>query len=87
MSTEDVRQSIASLRAEISKLDSEDETSRAELNGIVDRLERRADMQDALHPADEHNAILELVAGYEARHPRLTLMVNDLMTRLMSMGI
>lgn len=89
MSTDDVRHSIASLRAEILKLDEDEETSREGLNAIVDRLESRVNAKESSEvvTTEDGNAVLQMVADYEARHPRLTAMVNDLTTRLMGMGI
>lgn len=95
MSERELRAAIDGLVREIDALDEDDAASQDQLRALADtlrdRLERHEDSDSDATPSttDEagDNAVLEMVATYESRHPQLTAMLNDIMTRLASMGI
>ena len=51
----------------------------------TDKPSGEATRSDEAEPLD--SAMLEMVQRYESRHPQVTLLLNDIATRLASMGI
>lgn len=87
MSIEELKHAIAALRSEIQELDVCDEETNRQLTELADLLEKRLDQQPGPAEPESDNAILLLLENVETQHPRITAIANDLMTRLMGMGI
>ena len=84
MSEREIDDAITALRAEIDRLDEDDPADRERLETLAERLRTRLERREQ-GPVDEGAS--ELLAALEARYPQVTLMVNDIMTRLAAMGI
>ena len=84
MSDRDIEDAIVALRAEIDKLDTEDPDDRARLETLAERLRLRLERSEQ-GPVDE--GAMEVLETLQARYPQVTLMINDITTRLASMGV
>ena len=80
----EVDDAITALRTEIARLDDDDPDSRARLETLAERLRLRLERRE--QGAVDQDAI-EILETYQARYPQVTLMINDIMTRLAAMGI
>ena len=80
----EVDDAIVRLREQIARLDENDPESRERLEELATRLQMRLERREQ-GPVDE--GAKELLETYGARYPQVTLMINDIMTRLASMGI
>ena len=80
----EVDDAITALRAEIARLDDDDPDSRARLETLAERLRLRLERRE--QGAVDQDAV-EILETYQARYPQVTLMINDIMTRLAAMGI
>ena len=87
MSIEELKKTITALRQEIQNLDESDEETDQQLTDLADLLEQRLENQPGSAETESDNAILSLLENVETQHPRITAIANDLMTRLMGMGI
>lgn len=93
MSEQELKTAIGRVVEAIDALDQDDSESREDLKALATKLQARLDRRQSdvatEEPigADNDNAVLEMVERYESRHPQITLMLNDIMTRLASMGI
>lgn len=79
-----VDDAITRLRHEIDRVDPEDPDGRRHLGELTDRLQARLERREQ-EPVDQ--AVREIIESYEARYPQVTLLINDIATRLASMGI
>ena len=84
MSDREIEDAIVALRAEIDKLDTDDPDDRARLETLAERLRLRLERSEQ-GPVDE--GAMEVLESLQARYPQVTLMINDITTRLASMGI
>ena len=84
MSEKEIDDAIGALRAEIERLDPQDVDDRQRMETLAERLRLRLERREQ-GPVDEGaNELLETLG---ARYPQVTLMINDITTRLASMGI
>jgi len=88
----DLTDALQDLREEIISLENSDGDAQDNLMQLVSLMQHQIDGTQAkvteLHIDDEANqSIADIIASYEANHPRLTAMANDLMTKLAAMGI
>ena len=84
MSDREIEDAIVALRAEIDNLDTDDPDDRARLETLAERLRLRLERSEQ-GPVDE--GAMEVLESLQARYPQVTLMINDITTRLASMGI
>ena len=81
-----LRNTLAALREEIGKLESNDVASKEKLEQLVQTLEKRLD-----NPDDDDLKLTEglqdSVTHFEVTHPRVTAILNDFMMTLSNMGI
>jgi hypothetical protein len=75
------------LRAEIEKLDSVSESDKQRLESLLTRIRNTANPDDAETGDDLQDVITENVTKFEASHPRLTAIMNDIAVTLSNMGI
>lgn len=93
MSERELRAAIDRLVNEIDALDEDDAGSREQLLALAEKLGERLERHQASDTAvvtpdeDSDNALIDMVSRYEANHPKLTTILNDIMVRLASMGI
>ncbi len=78
---------IETLRTEIDTLDPSDEETRAHLQQLANLVESRLHEGERVENPSTADIMMGIVETYEARHPRIIAMANDLMTRLAAMGI
>ncbi|HEX7026400.1 MAG TPA: DUF4404 family protein [Gammaproteobacteria bacterium] len=87
MTDKNLHDALAQLRAEIEKLDSVSESDKQRLESLLARIRNTADPEDAETGDDLQDAITENITKFEASHPRLTAIMNDIATTLSNMGI
>lgn len=82
-----LHESLAALRAQIDQLDEGDAVARERLQALLQQMEREIEAEVNAPDQSLKDAMLEIIEAYEIQHPRITAIVNDIMTKLMSMGI
>jgi small-conductance mechanosensitive channel len=83
-----LRADLARLREEIARADAGDRESLARLQQLADQVQRELDEQNAVgDPAGLVDELEEAITGFEARHPNLTAIVNNMLVALGSMGV
>lgn len=80
----EIDDAIVALRAEIARLDTDDPEDRARLETLAERLRLRLERSEQ-GPIDD--GAMEVLETLQARYPQVTLLINDITTRLASMGI
>lgn len=87
MADKKLHDTLAQLRAEIEKLDSVSESDKQRLESLLARIRNTADPDDAETGDDLQDVITENITKFEASHPRLTAIMNDIAVTLSNMGI
>lgn len=83
-----LRADLACLREEIARADAGDRESLARLQQLAEQVQRELDEQNAVgDPAGLVDELEEAITGFEARHPNLTAIVNNMLVALGSMGV
>ncbi|NOY76844.1 MAG: DUF4404 family protein [Calditrichaeota bacterium] len=88
MSDERLRKSIKNLRAEIDRIDAGNAVTRDKMEHLLGELEDQLD-----HPEDSEkfhklaDRVEALIAEYEAKHPRLSAALEEILVTLSNMGI
>jgi uncharacterized protein YukE len=88
MTQEQLQKTLAELRAELANLSPRDEATRNHINGLIERLE-----QHLTEPPNDarSNTLREsfssTIERFEAEHPRITLILNQIMNTLSGSGI
>jgi len=88
--TEDarIREDIERLRAEIESLEGADPATREKLRRLVEDLEGRLEHADqAPGHEDLADQLRDTMLQFETSHPTLTGILNDIMIKLVNMGI
>jgi len=79
-------ETIATLRAEIAQLHTDDVESKQRLEQLVENLEKKLE-----HPDDDDHhldeGIKDSITYFEVTHPRITAILNDIMMTFSNMGI
>jgi hypothetical protein len=81
-------ESLSTLRSEIQALDLDDEQARRRLDGLVSDIATRIENPERA-VADERLAegLKSSMLSFEASHPRLAVLMNDVLEKLSAMGI
>jgi uncharacterized protein (DUF1499 family) len=87
MNKDELHNSLEALKLEIDLLDSEDKETQKKLYQFVDSMEQLIDSDASSKHSSMKDAIVAFVDDYEIKYPRLTAIANDLMNKLMGMGI
>ena len=88
MTRDEWQQTLTDLRAEAAALPPSDTQGRERLERHIGAVERHLDdPDDAAHKTTTLNDLSDSVTHFEAEHPRLTNVLNQLMVQLSSMGI
>lgn len=88
MSDPALRETLARLRAELAATRFADETTRQQLETMIENVEcGLADNAGPAHRAGTVEDLSTTIRRYEIEHPRLTATLSDLMLALSSMGI
>ena len=81
-------QALEKLRLEIAALDTADEESRHKLERLVEDLEQKLENpEDTEFHEDLTDRLKDSMLEFEVSHPRLTSIMNDIMVKLINMGI
>jgi hypothetical protein len=87
-SSKQLDQSLSDLRAEIRALDIGDEEARRRLDGLVAAI--AASTRDQAGPVADDTltgGLKAAVLKFEVSHPRLAVLMNDVLDKLSAMGI
>lgn len=88
MDSKRIKELVGALHKELDQLPEADETLKQGLRTLARDAERLVDEGDGTGPADQiSNEIREVTADFEARYPRLSLVVGDLADALGKLGI
>ncbi len=82
-----IRENLERLRAEISKIEEGDATTRDRLNGLIDDIETEIESDDETRDQSLPESLQEAITQFETEHPRTTAILNDIMITLSNMGI
>lgn len=86
MEKQKVEKLLDRLDGEISRLDSLPEREKRQLDELVEKIKSGID-EDERTADDLHESLTASVSRFEASHPRLTAIINDIMVTLSNMGI
>ena len=82
----ELQESLDQLRAEIKDLEGEDTESKARIQKLIGQLEKQIEEDDdILEEISEH--VTDSISHFGTSHPRLTVIMNDIMTLLGNIGI
>jgi transcriptional regulatory protein LevR len=88
MTQEQLQKTLSELRAELAHLSPRDEATRNHINGLIESLEQHLN-----EPANDANRntlrdnFSSTIERFEAEHPRITLILNQIMNTLSGSGI
>ena len=83
-----LRTDLERLREEIARTDAGDRESLARLEQLAADVQRELDEERMVgDPAGLVQELEESISGFEARHPNLTAIVNNMLVALGSMGV
>ncbi len=90
MKNENVREKLEGLYTELKKTRSTDRKTRERLRALTEEVKDTLDRFDNLQP-DQQKSILDRLEGsvehFEASHPELTSVLNDVISSLANWGI
>lgn len=88
MPIEKLRENLTRLREEIARADAGDRDSLARLEQLSREVERELEQQRALSdPAGLVQEFERSISGFEASHPNLSAIVNNVLVLLGSIGV
>ncbi|MBK6278068.1 MAG: DUF4404 family protein [Gammaproteobacteria bacterium] len=88
MAIDRLRADLERLREEIARADAGDRDALARLEELAGQVQRELDEENAVgDPAGLVEELEEAITGFEARHPNLTAIVNNMLVALGSMGV
>jgi hypothetical protein len=88
MAIDKLRADLERLREEIARAQAGDRESLARLEELAGQVQRELDEENAVgDPAALVEELEEAITGFEARHPNLTAIVNNMLVALGSMGV
>lgn len=80
--SEKLKQYLQELQEELKQIDSEDPKLRKLAGELDDVLDKTGDVSRALY-----HSLQSTAEEFEARHPQLTAIINNIMTSLSNLGI
>jgi len=87
-SSKHLDQSVRALRSEIEALGIDDDEARRRLDGLVREIEASVANADGAVADDRLTGGLKAaILKFEASHPRLAVLMNDVLEKLSAMGI
>lgn len=90
MSESKLKKHLEQLREEMQELDDVPGEDQKDLENIVEGLQRKLDGRNGDQSSEQRdiqNTLSASIARFEASHPRLTGVLNDIMVTLSNMGI
>jgi uncharacterized protein YukE len=88
MTQDELKNTIAELRSELASLSPRDEAARTHIEQLIERLEQH--LNEAPNDADRgtlRENFSSTIERFEAEHPRITLILNQIMNTLSGSGI
>lgn len=86
MGKDKLHELLDNLDAEIDNLEQLPDAKKQQLDRLVEKI--KSGVSDEEETADDlHESLSETIADFEASHPRITGIVNDIMVTLSNMGI
>jgi predicted RNase H-like nuclease (RuvC/YqgF family) len=88
MPIEKLRADLARLREEIARTDPRDRESLAQLEQLAETVHQELEEEKSVgNPSGLVEELEASISGFEARHPNLTAIVNNILVTLGSMGV
>lgn len=87
MSEQQLRQELERLKQEAANLAADDKAGRERLDNLIQQLEKRLAEDEENDDEGLFDQLQEAVSHFEAKHPRATAILNDIMVTLSNMGI
>ena len=88
MTIDKLHTDLSRLREEIARVAPDDRNALAQLSELADNVQAELDQQNSIGDPDGLiDELEESVSGFEARHPNLTAIVNNLIVLLGGMGV
>jgi len=87
MPTERLRESLLAIRTELAEPEGMDAGSRELLEKVAADIERVLDEEDETTPETARGRMEQLAVDFEAEHPRVARVVNEVVEALARMGI
>lgn len=85
---EQLEETLAALRREVSKLSDLDPESKRKLEALIENLEKKLERpEDVEYHHSLTDSLSDTLTHFEVSHPRLTGILNDVMMALSNMGI
>ncbi len=84
---ESVQESIKELKSEIADLQGEDLEAKNKLSSIVEELESELESRELDSFDDFIEPLSESISNFETSHPRITEIINNMMSTLSGIGI
>jgi uncharacterized protein YukE len=87
MTQEQLQKTLAELRSELARLSPRDEATRNHINGLIESLEQHLNKPDDTKRGALRENFSSTIERFEAEHPRITLILNQIMNTLSGSGI
>ncbi len=87
MSSSRLQEQLEAIRRELADSDAVDATNRALLEQVAEDIERVLDEEDETTPDTVRGKMEKAAVDFEAEHPRLARVMNEVVEALARMGI
>jgi cell division protein FtsB len=87
MTQNELQKTLAELRSELAQLSPKDETTKAHIHQLVASLEQHLNEPEDANRNTLRESVSSAVEKFEAEHPRITLLLNQIMNTLSGSGI
>jgi uncharacterized protein YukE len=87
MTQAELKNTIAELRSELASLSSRDQAARTHIEELIASLERHLNEPDDANRNTLRENFSSTIERFEAEHPRVTLLLNQIMNTLSGSGI
>lgn len=82
-----LREQLEAIRRELARPDAVDDANRALLEDLAADIERVLDEEDETTPETVRDRIKKAAVDFEAEHPRIARVMNEIVEALARMGI
>lgn len=87
MTQTELKNTIAELRTELAGLSTRDQAARTHIEELIARLEQHLNEPDDANRNTLRENFSSTIEQFEAEHPRITLILNQIMNTLSGSGI
>lgn len=87
MTQNELKNTIAELRAELANLSPRDEAAKNHIEQLIQSLEQHLNEPDDTNRGTLRENFSSTIERFEAEHPRITLILNQIMNTLSGSGI